>query len=760
MAVLLRFASTRGIPSDKKTQRVYLREQWSSEWVHAVNLWCEEAVWSVVPTMPTASLVWLYGDILQPGTIEFRRFLRREINRLFVKVEYETDGDELLVWNGVIESDNDRVGGSRLALNPPSLGAASAVATGDQFFTAYGLEWLLASEKIKSAVVDSAGGDITTDTPPIFNHRGVGNKAIGKLSFSNDPDASERWTSLGIVAYLLKHQTPKKLDGSVGIKFLPFAADIPNWDQPEMPQQGATTYELISQLVTPRRGIAGYFLDVGGDIELRTDTFTETEIPIPLPIADPVKANGRPLHLVYDDDEQTSATIQTSTVELYDQVLYRGDRRRSVGSFSSRDSTIEEGWTYDEESAYLNGASGTQVYGIAGTKEKRRLDESVRGSHSLSTVFNYFRIPKTWDRKTGDGEGGTKRPMFPAKDEFGVISATPAFVFYPDMRVEQSMPLIEGVDYSEDKIKDATFILQPSERNEAAPFAAMKVPAKTEWRNVSDIGKNADLEITNTENEFNRWSGSIRIPADGKGLHVDVHGCPQHVLDGMGFSYLPTDETLGKWSFRDTRAGMIFTLSIPDDRYCEGEYPTTAELKLEESSSMKIKSYVKTKLLTADGFRKDYVVPLTVVGVSAAGELLRTTGGFIPKESDGDDEHKLAAAAKIAAIYYTKPHSILSLSTYRIQPASKIRLAALVVKVGDPVYGEPRIINSPVTEIRVTSPMGDLNSSEAPRMDVMTWAGELDPLLVAPLEPTDDHSRPAAVGLAYVQSNPDGSPAF
>jgi hypothetical protein len=56
--------------------------------------------------------------------------------------------------------------------------------------------------------------------------------------------------------------------------------------------------------------------------------------------------------------------------------------------------------------------------------------------------------------------------------------------------------------------------------------------------------------------------------------------------------------------------------------------------------------------------------------------------------------------------------------------------------------------------------MGDLNSSEAPRMDVMTWAGELDPLLVAPLEPTDDHSRPAAVGLAYVQSNPDGSPAF
>jgi len=739
VAAILKFSSTRGVPSEKKTQRVYLRSLWSSEWVRETNLWCEEAVWSVMPSMPTASLVWWYGDILQPGTTIFQRFLRRDITRLFVKVEYETDDGELLVWEGIIESDNDRSGGSRLALNPPSLLASSAVATGDQFFTAYGLEWLLASYKITSAVVDMSGGEVTTDTPPIFNHRGVGNKAIGKLAFSNNPDASERWTSLGIVAYLLKHQTPKNLSGVVGVKFLPFAADIPNWDQPELAQQGATTYELLSQLVTPRRGIAGYFLDVGGQIELRTDTFTETEIPIPLPIADPVKANGRPLHLVFDDDEQTSATLQTSTLELFDQVLYRGERRRSVGSFSSDDSTIEEGWTYDAEQEYLNGATGTTAYATAGTKDKRRLDEAVRGAHTLSTVFNYFRIPKTWNLKTGNGEGGTKSPMFPKYEPDGSVSASSAFVFYPDMRIEQSMPLIEGVDYSGDKIANATFVLPSSERNEAAPFAVMKVPAKPEWRNVSDIGKNADLEITDTDNEFNRWSGAVRIPADGKGLHVDVHGCPQHVLDGMGFSYLPSDESLGKWSFRDTRAGMIFTFSIPDDRYCEGKWPTTYESS---------KSFVKVKLLTADGFRQDYVVPNSVVGVSAIGELLRSNGGFIPQLTSGDDEHKLIAAAKIAAIYYTRPHHVLTLSTYRIQSAAKIRLAALIVKIGDPAYGEPQVVNSPVTEIRVTSPMGDMTSSEAPRMDITTWAGELDPLLVAPLEPTESHSRPTAASIA------------
>lgn len=740
---ILRFDDTPGIPNVKRTQRVYFRELWNTSWTEELHLWCDEVTWSVLPTMPTASLIYHYGDILQPGETSFGRFLRQELTRLFIKIEYESEVEgEPLEWIGIIEANNDQLGGSRITYKPTSPTDFEPVATGDQYFTAYGMEWLLATHQITSAVVDGASGDLTTDTPPAFNHNGIANKKPGALAFSNNPDDAEHWSSLNIVAYLLKHQTPKDASGTRIIEFLPFAADIPNWDKPELRQQGATTYELITQLVNQRRGVGGYFLNVADTIELRTDTFTATEISIPLPEADPLKANGRQLHLIFDNDSQTSATLKTSAVELYDQVIYRGERRRSVGSFSVHgDGTIAPGWEYPLEQKYQDGGSGASGYAAAGTKEKRRIDEAARGDSTLSNVFNYFRIPKTWERKVGDGEGGSKSPMFPVTDEFGLIASEPAFVFYPEMRIEQTTPLIEGVDYSGDKIANATFVLPSTERSEAPPAAWAKVPGKqpAEWRLVSDIGLNADLEITDTKNEFYRWSASIRIPADGKGLHLDVHGAPKHVLDAKGFTYADSDEKLGEWSYRDTSAGIIFTLSIPDDRYCEGRWPETVESS---------KSYVKRKLLQADGFRKDYVAPNTVVGVNAAGQLQRSDGGYIPRQSDSDDQHKLTAAAKIAAIYYTSEHRILSLSTYRLQPFSKLRLAALITQIGDPAYGETLPVNSPVTEIRISSPLGTPESSEAARMDVMTWAGEIDPLLLAPIEPSDEHSRPTAAGLA------------
>lgn len=747
MAEKVIFAPTPGVASAPVKQSVYLRELWSGAWVYEKDIWCEEIALSVMPSMPTATLRWMYGDIQQPGTHLLSRFLRKNIRRFFVKVEYETeDTGEKITFVGTIEQGNDRRGGARVSRDLIDLETTSAVETGDQYFTAYGMEFLLATQQILDAVVIDGGSKVRTDTAPTFNRNGIGNKQKGALAFANDPDNAEPWTSLNIVSYLLLEQSPKKADGSIEIPFFPVSLDIPNWDQPELQQHGATVYELLSQLVTQRRGYAGYFeVALDGTVELKTDTFTESPISVPLPSATPVRANKQPIELIYDQDPQTSGTLKESTVELYDQVIYRGDRRRSVGSFSlHKDGTLEPGWEYARELEYIDGAGGLG----AGVKDRRRLDEAARSEHKLREVFTYFRIPSDWDRKVGDGEGGTLNPLFPKTDAFGLIVAEPAFVYYPDLRVEQTMPLIDGVDYSDDKIANATFVLPATERNEAAPMAWMKVPSKEEWRLVSGIARNADLELTDTADEFNNWSAAIRIPRDGKGIYLDVHGAPQHVLDGKGFTYLDTDERLGKWSYRDTGGGMIVTMSIPDDRYCEGRYPETFESDA---------SYIKKKLLLAAGFRQDYVAPGTVVGVTVEGELQRSTGGFIPRRSADDDTKKLEAAAKIAAVYYATPHRVLSLSSYRLRGKSKIRLGSLVVKIGDPTLAVPQVVQSPITEIHITSPMGTPEQSESARMDIMTWAGEIDPLLIAPIEPTDEHSRPTASGLAVGAISSEGA---
>ena len=252
------------------------------------------------------------------------------------------------------------------------------------------------------------------------------------------------------------------------------------------------------------------------------------------------------------------------------------------------------------------------------------------------------------------------------------------------------------------------------------------MPGEERWIRADEIGKNADLEIIKVKSEFNRWSATVRVPPDSKGVYLDVHGAPRHVIEAMGFSYLDTDEKLGKWSYSGSDGGMIVTLSIPDDRYCEGRWPVDVE-----SAS----SYTLRKVIYAGAaFRKDYVAPGTVIGVTPGGELKRSTGGFIPKEAADDDEHQLAAGAAVAAAWYTVQHQVLSLDTVRIKTRDELDVGYMVAEVGEHTVGtgHRKTINSPVTEIRISSPIGKPGQTAPIRMTLTTWAGELDPLLLPP----------------------------
>jgi hypothetical protein len=201
-----------------------------------------------------------------------------------------------------------------------------------------------------------------------------------------------------------------------------------------------------------------------------------------------------------------------------------------------------------------------------------------------------------------------------------------------------------------------------------------------------------------------------------------VQGAPQHAIAATDFSPLPIDEATGAYELRS----CIVTLALTDDRYLEGRWPDSPPPGIDA---------VRVKLIDAgDGYRKDYVAPGTVVGIKDDGTLLRTTtGGYIPKEADDDDEHKLIALAKIAAAWYTVPRRSLYLSTRRILASETLDLGDFCTTVGDPLLvGEAGLIavNSPVSEITIRTPLADPASpaSGEPVMELVTSSGELDPM--------------------------------
>lgn len=695
---------------DKTAHRVYVRERWGDQWQLANDLWCIEVAWSVAPTMPTASLLWHYGSIKRPTANTFTAISKSLYRRVFVKIEVDSEREGApRVWVGVIELDSDQQGGT-------AIDGGSPVAVGQQIITAYGMEKLLADNVILTATCEGVAQNMT-DTPPNFNARGKPNKANGQFLFGLDNETAEFWTTRSICLYLTQYQSPRNVAGAREIQFLLDGTGLPDWDKPEVQQAWLTTYTLLDQLINRRRLLIWWCELEGSNIRVKTDTIAENDIPLQ---QNTVPANSRPIWLVCDNDPATQITINRGDVQAVDRVVVRGERRRSVGSFSYLDGTMQAGWSQADEAAYTAGASGSAGFAALGKREQRRRNEEARTNPKLANVYCYFSIPKTWNRKVKDGEGGTEKPLFPVPGK----PNESAFVYYPGLTVEQDLPLVDGVDYADDAIANGSFTLPPEPHIETRPAAYMRVPGTQRWVNLSEVGRNADLEIVHRSRDFQRFAAAVRVPPDGRGIFLDVHGAPKHALDGANFGYLPTDETLGKQSYKGTNeTGLIFTFSVLDDRYCEGIFPATV--------TDKPPGYVTTKLIWAQGFRKDYVAPGTVVRLDVDGTLKRSTGGFIPKEGPDDDEHKLEDAARIAGEWYTKEHFKLFVNTTRQPDPEKLALGMLVVESGETAHNLKHV-NSPITDIQIYIGQGRPGDNPPPRLTISTFAGELDALQFIP----------------------------
>ena len=260
MATTITLGPAAGTVGAVRTQAVYTRANWLDDWVLNATLTAVQATWSVAPSIPSATLVFDYGRIREPGpTATFEDVSKLAIGRNYVRIVYQSEGDSW-DWVGFVDIDSDEIFGT------DKFG-------GRQTIIAYGIEKLLADHVIDKTVWGTTKDDDTTvyKSGPAglatFNKDGRGNRhktigpapenafvfGINASSFFGSWEELKDWNSSQIIEHLLAWHTPRDEADSVKVVINYTSDNVATWDQPVLPTEQSTTYSLISQLIDRRR---------------------------------------------------------------------------------------------------------------------------------------------------------------------------------------------------------------------------------------------------------------------------------------------------------------------------------------------------------------------------------------------------------------------------------------------------------------------------------------------------------------------------
>lgn len=711
---------------------VYTRRRWDDEWEILPNLYPLEVTWSVAPTLPVATLELDYGRIRQSyrhlddagnevhGFGDVFKTAATGLVGSYIKIECHTLISENLpieltrVWHGIIEEAHDEQG---------AVDQQTGLTTGHVTLVAYGLEKLLADHQVLGATCQ---GLAKVDVPLDFNRagpRGVeGNRSpdpfLGSYLFATAPSTAKTWSSRNIVEYLLAHQSPQDEAGAGKLVWGVDVVDaryIPDEDTPLLKCESASVYSLLSQVIDRRRGIF-WWVEVDDDIlVIRVNSINENDI-IGNKITIP--GNSRQIDLQYDTDPLTNVAVNTSDLPRYHQVLCRGPRIRCVGTFSDQDGTLEPAWSTADETAYE--AGGTPHPANTPVKRKQIRNDGVRRAPKLAKVYRVFRVPEDWDGQVGDGLGGDLAPLF--VDQFGATLDH----CYMALAFEQSMPIIEGVDYEGTRIRAGVVALDTINEREMRPLCFLRRPSKTDEPYKYQLAEGTATEVERSNaRENERIQCHLGVPQETLTLQLDVQGQPQHAIAYSDFTPLAEDRAVGRFDWREA----VFTASIESQTHTEARWPNPAHAS----------DAVRVKLIHAgDQYYQHYVAPSTVIGIDEDGYLVTSDGGWIPTLGDPlNPLPYLEDLAQIAGVWYTEHHYVLRLESYRLKADSDVPLGGLIVQAGggpvDP--GHRMRVGAPITQIKFVYPRGDGSRTPPARMQLQTWAGELDAVELVAVKP-------------------------
>lgn len=689
-----------------KSHVVYTKARWAHEWQPQPYLFCDTASWRLAPGIPTAQLSWNFGRTTRFDRVTKEAVLPDDGSRRYVKIVYQNDQWALdsntpgeLTWTGVIGGLQNKRGA-----------ITDDIAFGQQKIPCEGLESLLDKTPVRTGAWWDGSAIKFVDRGLTFNARKADGTAGGNRTadehegshvFSGTIKVDDAfWRTSDILKYLFAHQVPRDKVGSAEIPFVidpdSFALISNIQDQPFLATEGRKFRQILNQVFPQQRGLSYYFdvVPVEGDLDAVTLFIVSLfDQDVTFPTIGSIGANPRRWSLATDREIGDLGTV-ISHHEAIDRIRIRGRRARSVFSMSYSDGTLVKGWPDALETEYEAGATGTAAHSAAsGTEEKQRLSQEARSRDRLLPVFRRFKLPDNWDGHTKhSGGGGGLQFHWP------LTSETANYLFYQrEVYFLTKLPLKDGYNYQTItsggggtlppvKVSEGPF-------NGLPPFVVIKVPEKDRYVQIEKIGKSGFLE-KKPGHGHTSWSAHAHVPEMDRAIAINVSNGHQWIIGGTDFTPLTEEEKPKRWDWKT----IIATVAIEVDQFCEGVWPETANVPVND--------HVREFVLDApDTYRLDWLVPDTVIGVDNAGALIRSTlGGWI-----NDDREKLLDRARMAFEYYGKPRQAMNFRTSKLN--NSILLGDMIATIGD---AAPLEINSVVAEITVTSSPGTQSSPPPP----------------------------------------------
>ena len=735
------------------TQQVAVKQNWAtwngsafveSPWVVQPNLHCEERVFNLLPSIPTAKLVLHYGDVIAHGATAQSVQAKLDIRGYHVRIT-DTCPDGTLVWYGFVDEQVDTQGGN---------GADGLTPTGKQEFVCYGLVQMLAHEYMTSSrwydrsdpnatVARQSGSSIP------FNQFGKPNRSsavptgepshlfvpmspLNKLGQLVRPWPNPQfWSSRQILTYIQDYLSPKDSEGRVRIPIrFDGLANVPDWDRPTFQTEGRTVMSLINQVVSPARGLV---ISTGVDTTTTPDTLvlnvhstSSATVALTGGVSHP--ANASTLQVTTADAQDTNTVVQASTSKRVQQVIVKGAKRETcltaeVQRETGTDNALVPAWQISEATAYNIAASNSVGYAALSDEEKAQRNAAVRADNEYADVYKTFVLYPRWNRDLNT-TAGSKSWVFQAENPSYSSSATPPnanaeeyIEYHPwwqDLQIKNVLPFKQDFDYTgANPVTD-----EDAELEFRRPLVLFKVPGRNEYlvaENMANAGSPS-------------WSVEVNLAKDGQGISLNVVGEQQHAIANSDLgSFVTAGEPLPE-PFKYEEAKL--TISIEEDRYAEGRYPPDGNLP----SSADV---IRRKIIYAgDTYRKVQLVGRVTVGVNDDGSVKQTQQSM---RIDGhwlvDDTDKLKALAQLASLYYATDRKVFRLSSAR--PSALPAVGQLLTAAN----GET--MNSVVSQISLQTPLSESLSLTSSSYEITTTLGEIDPLQFIPARGRST-KRPAA----------------
>lgn len=748
-------------PEFCQPHRVYLRERWTDPWEEEPGLYAQRIVWATAPAIGEASLYRRYGRGMLHSDTMFASIARVAKPRWYVKIEIDRlEEGEPLVWVGTIEITHDLLDGTELFPGEGE-GETEALPTGRQIFQALGIEYLLQLQYLTVSAHRSAASSTISfiDRALTFNRDGQPNRSPGEGAdehvFWNQLDDAVHWRTVDIVSYLLAYHPPARWDDSFAIEWEIEEGSydvLPDWDQPVLPAHDCTVWQLLTALVCRQRAYSFYLrLYTPEDPEelekIQLVAFTFTPEDIPVDDEDPptvIPANPRQYDVdVSQDASAHGTTIKESWVDRYDRVIARGARRRSVFTASFADGSLEKGWTTAAELAYDAGAVGWEGFDV---DENRALAEQMnaeaRGLRAVMDVYSRFVLGgDDWDltvRSAFDPEVSVENqwPIAPVDDDPATeedesedgLAVYP--LYRPELFVLPTIPFLGGYTYGGTEPALVEGAVPP--HDERPPLVAFRIPGTTRWAAGETLSLGADPENNDDDIAAGRthtFSVHATVPDRDRSVRLQVDGGPgRHVIVGTSWIGNEADVSPPAYSYA---TGMLVTLAVEDDRFCQAAWPAAAPELGEGESEPDV---VRTLWIDCgDGYRRDWAVPYTVWSIDPE------TGNRLRVQADGlvlrNDTPELAKIARTAFAWYGQARRSVEFATNSIGFADSseegatnpIWLGDLVIHLANPFREEEALeVNTPITQIVVEIGFATGARPPANRIQYTTGFAEFD----------------------------------